>query len=129
MNLDNSYRPLHDYLAQMPSATLEFPFGEDIYVYKIETKIFAILMHNNTIARLNVKCDPNRAQQLREIFPEITAGYHMSKKHWNTIDLRGQLPFSEITNHIDHSYNIIVKKLPRGTKQRLRILHEQLAWL
>lgn len=123
------HKSLHNYLIALPSVILDYPFGADIHVYKIEGKIFAIYVNDDSVDSINLKCDPIQAQQLRAIFNEITPGYHMNKKHWNTIDLKGDLPASEIFRLIDHSYHLVVKKLPKATKQRLRILYEQLAWL
>lgn len=117
--------PLHEYLIQLPEAILVYPFGPEAAVYKVEGKVFAIAVDG----RINLKCDPVHAQELRAVFSEITPGYHMNKKHWNTLDLTGDLPNSEIHRQIDHSYDLIVKKLPKATKQRLRILYERLAWL
>jgi len=124
--MTNAYSTsLHDYLIQLPEATLDYPFGPEAAVYRIEGKVFAIAVQD----RINLKCDPVRAQELRSVFREVTPGYHMNKKHWNTLDLTGDLPLSEIHRQIDHSYELIVKKLPKATKQRLRILYESLAWL
>jgi predicted DNA-binding protein (MmcQ/YjbR family) len=117
--------PLHEYLIQLPEAILDYPFGPEAAVYKVEGKVFAIAVDG----RINLKCDPVHAQELRAVFNEVTPGYHMNKKHWNTLDLTGDLPKSEIHRQIDHSYDLIVKKLPKATKQRLRILYERLAWL
>ncbi|RYZ97553.1 MAG: MmcQ/YjbR family DNA-binding protein [Moraxellaceae bacterium] len=117
--------PLHKYLIKLPEATLEYPFGPEAAVYKVDGKIFAIAVKTS----INLKCDPDHAQELRSVFTEVTPGYHMNKKHWNTVQLTGDLPKSEIHRQIDHSYDLIVKKLPRATKQRLRILYERLAWL
>jgi predicted DNA-binding protein (MmcQ/YjbR family) len=117
--------PLHDFLIKLPEATLEYPFGPQAAVYKVEGKIFAIAV----AGRINLKCDPAHAQELRSVFNEVTPGYHMNKKHWNTVDITGDLPDREIHRQIDHSYDLIVKKLPKATRQRLRILHERLAWL
>lgn len=117
--------PLHKYLIKLPEATLDYPFGPEAAVYRIEGKIFAIAVQG----RINLKCDPILAQELRTVFAEVTPGYHMNKRHWNTLDLTGDLPDSEIHRQIDHSYDLIVKKLPKATKQRLRILYERLAWL
>jgi predicted DNA-binding protein (MmcQ/YjbR family) len=116
---------LHKYLIKLPEATLDYPFGPEAAVYRIDGKIFAIAVEG----RINLKCDPVHAQELRSVFSEVTPGYHMNKKHWNTVDLTGDLPKSEIHRQIDHSYDLIVKKLPKATKQRLRILYERLAWL
>jgi len=117
--------PLHDYLIQLPEAILDYPFGPEAAVYKVEGKVFAIAVEG----RINLKCDPVRAEELRSVFSEITPGYHMNKKHWNTLDLTGKLPDSEIFNQIDHSYELIVKSLPKTVKQRLRLLHKRLVWL
>jgi len=117
--------PLHKYLIKLPEATLDYPFGPEAAVYRVEGKIFAIAVAGS----INLKCDPEHAQELRSVFTEVTPGYHMNKRHWNTLDLNGDLPKSEIHRQIDHSYDLIVKKLPKATKQRLRILYESLAWL
>jgi predicted DNA-binding protein (MmcQ/YjbR family) len=114
---------------KLPNAVLDYPFGDDIHVYKVEEKIFAIYFKDATSESINLKCDPEHAQELRSIFNEITPGYHMNKKHWNTIDLTGDLPMSEVFRLIDHSYDLIVKKLPKAVKQRLRVQYERLAWL
>ena len=118
-------KPLHEYLIQLPEAILDYPFGPEAAVYKVEGKVFAIAVEG----RINLKCDPVHAQELRAVFTEVTPGYHMNKTHWNTLDLSGDLPLGEIHRQIDHSYDLIVKKLPKATKQRLRILYERLAWL
>jgi predicted DNA-binding protein (MmcQ/YjbR family) len=120
---------LHDYLISLPAALLDYPFGDDIHVYKVEGKVFAIYFKDAKSESINLKCDPEMAEQLRSIFTEITPGYHMNKKHWNTLDLTGDLPQSEVFRQIDHSYELIVKKLPKVVKQRLRIQYERLAWL
>ena len=119
----------HDYLIQLPCATLDYPFGADIHVYKVEGKVFAIYFKDDTRETINLKCDPVHAQELRAVFREITPGYHMNKRHWNTLDLKGDLPKKEVHRLIDHSYDLVVKSLPKATKQRLRILYERLAWL
>ncbi|UUA73293.1 MmcQ/YjbR family DNA-binding protein [Cellvibrio sp. QJXJ] len=125
----NPNKTLHKYLINLPAALLDYPFGDDIHVYKVEGKVFAIYFQDANSKRLNLKCDPVLAEQLRMVFSEVTPGYHMNKKHWNTVDLTGNLPQSEVFKQIDHSYTLIVKKLPKVVKQRLRIQHEGLAWL
>lgn len=117
--------PLHKYLIKLPEAVLDYPFGPQAAVYKIEGKVFAIAVDGS----INLKCDPVHAQELRTVFREVTPGYHMNKKHWNTLDLTGDLPKSEIHRQIDHSYDLVVKGLPKATRQRLRILYERLGGL
>ena len=121
--------PVHDYLMKLPCAVLDYPFGDDVHVYKVEGKVFAIYFKNTQAESINLKCDPVHAQELRIVFGEITPGYHMNKKHWNTLDLTGNLPMSEVFRQIDHSYDLVVKKLPKTVKQRLRVQYERLAWL
>lgn len=125
----NPNQTLHNYLINLPAVLLDYPFGDDIHVYKVEGKVFAIYFQDTNSKRLNLKCDPVLAEQLRSVFSEVTPGYHMNKKHWNTLDLSGDLPQNEVFKQIDHSYALIVKKLPKAVKQRLRIQHEGLAWL
>lgn len=120
---------VHDYLMQLPAATLDYPFGEDIHVYKVEGKIFAIYFCDEKEESINLKCDPVHAQELRTVFSEVTAGYHMNKKHWNTVNLKGSLPFGEVQRMIDHSYDQVVRKLSKEVRQALRIRYERLSWL
>jgi predicted DNA-binding protein (MmcQ/YjbR family) len=121
-------KPVHDYLMQLPCAVLDYPFGDDIHVYKVEGKVFAIYFKDAQSESINLKCDPVHAQELRIVFSEITPGYHMNKKHWNTLDLTGNLPMSEVFRLIDHSYDLVVKKLPKALKQRCielkKFIHE-----
>jgi predicted DNA-binding protein (MmcQ/YjbR family) len=125
----NTHKLLQKYLIGLPNSVLDYPFGEDIHVYKVETKIFAIYFKDSKDEIINLKCDPVHAQELRSVFSEITPGYHMNKKHWNTLNLKGDLPVSEVFRLVDHSYDLIVKKLPKAVKQRLRIQFERLSWL
>lgn len=120
---------IHNYLMKLPYVMLDYPFGDDVHVYKVEGKIFAIYFCSETEESINLKCDPVHAQELRAVFTEVTPGYHMNKKHWNTVNLGGALPESEVNRMIDHSYDLVVKKLPKAIKQRLRIQYESLAWL
>ena len=120
-------KKINQYILALPCAVLDYPFGEDIHVYKMESKVFAIYFEDAKVERINLKCDPVHAQELRAIFDEITPGYHINKKHWNTADLKGDLPLSEVFRLIDHSYELIVKKLPRAVKQRFRIQYERFA--
>lgn len=95
-----------------------FPFGDTTLVIKVGGKIF-ILMSLDRDPSMNLKCDPDRAIELREANPAIIPGYHMNKKHWNTILLDGSLPGSLIKEMIDHSYKLIFESLPG--KLRLEI--------
>ncbi len=101
---------LKNYLLDKLGATEDFPFGPDAAVYRVYGKIFAIVGEENGIQRINLKCDPVEAEQLRMVFDAIIPGYHMNKKHWNTVILNGTVPQSEIKRMIDNSYALVLKK-------------------
>ena len=90
------------------------PFGPDVLVYKVAGKIFALAVPDDFPARINLKCDPERALALRDEHEAITPGYHMNKRHWNTLILDGSLPAKLVRNLIDHSYEIVVASLPKS---------------
>lgn len=94
-----------------------FPFGENTLVFKLEGKIF-LLCGLEQPDRFNVKCDPERAILLREEFDEVQPGFHMNKKHWNTVFMNGRLNDAQLIEMIDHSYGLIYSSLP-GTKRDL----------
>lgn len=105
-----------EYCLQKYGVTESFPFGPETLVCKVSDKIFAIFSLDGDTLRVNLKCDPTWALELREEWPEISPGYHMNKKHWNTIDLEGSLPSSLIIKMVDHSYDRIVAGLPATTR-------------
>jgi predicted DNA-binding protein (MmcQ/YjbR family) len=98
-----------------PGVTEEFPFGEDTLVFKVIGKMFALTNLDGDWS-LNLKCDPERAIELREKYPAIQPGYHMSKVHWNTVMMDGSLSRDFILQLIDHSYQLVVDKLPGKLK-------------
>ena len=100
---------LRDYCISKKEATESFPFGEDTLVFKVNDKIFALVNLDGDLS-INLKCDPVFAIELRERYPDVTAGYHMNKKHWNTVMLNGSVPDKEVFSWIDHSYNLIAGK-------------------
>ena len=100
---------LRDYCISKLNATESFPFGEDTLVFKVNGKIFALVNLDGDLS-INLKCDPVLAFELRERFSSVTPGYHMNKKHWNTVMLDGSVPEKEVFSWIDHSYNLIVGK-------------------
>ncbi|QQL46153.1 MmcQ/YjbR family DNA-binding protein [Sulfuriroseicoccus oceanibius] len=110
---------LDDAIAQclaLPHVTEETPFGPTALVYKVGGKIFAITLPDDHPPRINLKCDPDRAVTLRDQFDAITPGYHMNKKHWNTVILDHSLPDSLITDLIRHSYDLVVAGLPKKVR-------------
>jgi predicted DNA-binding protein (MmcQ/YjbR family) len=91
----------------------DFPFGVDTLVYKVKGKIFAITGLNEESFKVNLKCDPERAIELRELYhEEIKPGYHMNKKHWNTVEFESRLSVKLLQELIDHSYDLVVSSLP-----------------
>ena len=102
-----THKEVEDYLLGMPNAWLDYPFGDDVAVYKVGDKMFALVAEKSHPVRLSLKCDPLLAKTLREKYESVMPGYHLNKKHWNTILLTGQLSWSEIQDLIRHSYELI----------------------
>ena len=100
---------LRDYCISRKGATESFPFGEDTLVFKANDKIFALVNLDGELS-INLKCDPVLALELRERYTAVTPGYHMNKKHWNTVMLDGSVPDKEVFSWIDHSYDLIEGK-------------------
>lgn len=96
-----------------PGAEETTPFGPDVLVYKVGGKMFALTVPDEFPARINLKCDPERACALRDEYESIIPGYHMNKRHWNTLVLDGSLPTKLVRDLIDHSYELVVASLPK----------------
>jgi predicted DNA-binding protein (MmcQ/YjbR family) len=96
----------------------ETPFGPETLVYKVEGKMFALLRVNSPLS-MNLKCDPQEAMIIRESFSAVTPGYHMNKKHWNTVNLESGLDLELVKGWIDDSYLLIVNGLPKKTRAAL----------
>jgi predicted DNA-binding protein (MmcQ/YjbR family) len=111
------------YLLAKPATTLGFPFGDDINVFKVKNKMFALIGWRNDLMMLNLKCDPDEAAALRDIFPAITAGYHMNKKHWISVYFDGSIPQGEVERMIDNSYMLVVNKMTKKYQQSINF-HE-----
>lgn len=103
---------IRDYCLSKPATTEGFPFGEDTLVFKVHDKIYALANLNKSHS-INLKCDPEKAIQLREQYTEIIPGFHMNKKHWNTVNLEGLLSVELIKELIDHSYDLVWGSLPK----------------
>ena len=101
---------LREYVLQKPGVTEGFPFGEDTLVFKVKDKVFLLIGLDALPLQFNVKCDPDKAIELREEFPgAILPGYHMNKKHWNTVIVEGTLSKKQLKEMIDHSYMLVAK--------------------
>lgn len=101
------HKTVEDYILSMPHAKLDYPFGKNVAVYKVHDKMFALISEGSEPVRLSLKCDPQLSQVLREKYETVMPGYHLNKKHWNTIVLSGQLPWEEIQDLIRHSYQLV----------------------
>ncbi|NQX01191.1 MmcQ/YjbR family DNA-binding protein [bacterium] len=96
-----------------PGAEETTPFGPDVLVYKVGGKMFALTVPDEFPARINLKCDPERSIALREQHEAVLPGYHMNKRHWNTLVLDGSLPSKLVAELIDHSYELVAASLPK----------------
>ena len=103
------HKTVEEYILSMPNARLDYPFGEGVAVYKVGDKMFAIISEGKSPVNLSLKCDPLLAQTLREKYESIMPGYHLNKKHWNTMLLTGQLPWNEVQDLIRLSYNLVTE--------------------
>ena len=131
-----TYQQAEQYLLSKPEATLEYPFGDDVKVFKVKHKMFATLSlgkmgkggkggdTSDTVDWwMNLKCDADEAVMLRDIFSAVIPGYHMNKKLWNTIILDGSIPHGEIERMMDNSFMLVVSKMTKKDQQSL-IFHK-----
>jgi len=124
------FKSVNNYLLSQLETSYSFPFSDDIYVYKVKNKMFATLAlgkmgkgdGDNKQWWLNLKCDPEEAVMLRDIFPSIIPGYHMNKRLWNTVILDGSIPNGEIERMIDNSFKLVVSKMTKKDQASI-IIH------
>ncbi|TCZ79902.1 MmcQ/YjbR family DNA-binding protein [Paenibacillus albiflavus] len=109
-----------DYCLTKRGTSLTTPFGPEVIVMKVGTKMYALFPSDGT-PTVSLKCDPLRADLLREQYPEITPGYHLNKQHWNTVALDGNLAKADIQGLIDHSYELVVKKMTKAERESLML--------
>jgi predicted DNA-binding protein (MmcQ/YjbR family) len=117
------YQQARNYLLSRPEAWEDFPFGAETAVIKIKNKMFATLSLNKGVAATNLKCDPDEALMLRDIFDAVKPGYHMNKRHWNTVILDGSVPTGEIERMMDRSYGLVVKGLKKVEREALLLAY------
>ncbi|EGG93922.1 hypothetical protein IMCC1989_540 [gamma proteobacterium IMCC1989] len=117
------YLQTKQYCLSKPEAREDYPFGPDALVFKIRDKLFAILGEKDGVARINLKCDPDEAQMLRDVFDAVIPGYHMNKRHWNTVILDGSIPQGEIERMVDRSYGLVVKSLKKTDRKSLALAY------
>jgi predicted DNA-binding protein (MmcQ/YjbR family) len=100
------------FILSLPNAKLTYPFGKEVAVYKVsvegeDDKMFALIQEKSDPLRISLKCDPQLAELLREKYVTVMPGYHLNKKHWNTIVLSGEIPWEEVQGFITHSYQLV----------------------
>src|SRR6266513_2712703 len=109
-----------EYCMRKSGATESTPFGEDVLVFKVAGKIFALTPLDEVPASANLKCDPDLALDLRDRYEQVRPGYHMNKKHWNTVEIDSGIPEAELRGMIDHSYDLVVQSLPRARRSSIQ---------
>ncbi|MCI0707440.1 MAG: MmcQ/YjbR family DNA-binding protein [Ignavibacteriae bacterium] len=111
---------IRDYCLKKPGKITEgFPFGEGALVYKVNGKMFLLVMIDEKPLSMNLKADPEQAVEWREQYEAVQPGYHMNKKLWNTVTLDGSIPRQEIVKMIDHSYEQVVKGLKKTEREKI----------
>jgi predicted DNA-binding protein (MmcQ/YjbR family) len=114
MNIES----IREYCLSKPGVEETLPFGPDTLVFKVNGKIFLLMAIDETPVQFNVKCDPEKALELREEFASVVPGYHMNKKHWNTIIVDGSVPGKQLKEWIDHSYELVSNSSTRKKKNK-----------
>lgn len=109
---------------RLPGTSCDYPFDEITLVFRVSDKMFALISESREPLSINLKCDPDEALKLRSMYEEVTAGYHMNKKHWNTVQLEGVLSDEQIESMIQHSYDLVFRKLKKAERERISKLSE-----
>jgi predicted DNA-binding protein (MmcQ/YjbR family) len=110
---------LREYCLSFPGSEETFPFGPETSVFKVGGKMFALSQLAQRPLRVSLKCEPLLAEQLREAHPAIIPGYHLNKRHWNTVTIDGSLPEQMIRDMIEDSYDLVVSRLPPARRREL----------
>jgi predicted DNA-binding protein (MmcQ/YjbR family) len=110
---------LRDHCLSFPGAVETFPFSPGTSVFKVEGKMFALSRLTARPLTVSLKCEPALAEQLREAHPEVVPGYHLNKRHWNTVSVDGALPDRMIRDLVEDSYDLVVSRLPRARRRAL----------
>jgi predicted DNA-binding protein (MmcQ/YjbR family) len=105
--------------SSLPGAVEDYPFGDEVAVFKIEGKMFALVALNGEPGSVNLKCDPELALELRGRYESVRPGYHQNKRHWNTVELDATVEDAELRDMINHSYELVASRLPRTQRARL----------
>lgn len=114
------YTHLRSYCLNLNGAEETWPFGPEVTVFKLAGKMFALCNPDQTPLRVNLKCEPSLAELLRENYTAVQPGWHMNKRHWNTVTLNADLPDEEVCKQISHSYALIKASLPKRIRETLQ---------
>ncbi len=105
--------------ASLPGAAEDYPFGDDVAVFKVAGKMFALVALAGGPGSVSLKCDPEWALALRAMHEAVRPGYHLNKRHWNTVELDGTVDDAELHEMVEHSYELVVGRLPRSQRDHL----------
>ena len=108
-----------DVCASQRGAVEDYPFGDSVAVFKVGDRMFALVSLEGNPGSVNLKCDPGLALELRARYPAVRPGYHQDKRHWNTVELDGSVDDDELREMIDHSYDLVVSRLPRKVRAEI----------
>jgi predicted DNA-binding protein (MmcQ/YjbR family) len=108
-----------DVCTGLAGAVEDYPFGDEVAVFKVGGRMFALVMLEGSPGTVNLKCDPDLALELRARYEAVRPGYHQNKRHWNTVELDGSVEDDELRAMIDHSYELVVARLPRAVRLEL----------
>jgi len=111
---------ISEYCLRKKGAVEDFPFDEETLVFKVRGKMFALIPLEKIPLQINLKCNPEKAMELREQYEDVQPGWHMSKKYWNTIILEGNIRWSDLKEWIDHSYNEVVMGLKKSERDKIK---------
>jgi predicted DNA-binding protein (MmcQ/YjbR family) len=106
--------------SSLSGASEDYPFGDEVAVFKVGGKMFALVMLAGEPGNVTLRCDPEWALELREIYTAVRPGYHTNKRHWNTVDLDDTVDDPELQAMVEHSYELVVSRLPQRERERLR---------
>ena len=119
-----TYERAKELCLRLPGTSCDYPFDEVTLVFRVFDKMFALINESREPLSINLKCNPDEALRLRSMYEEVTVGYHMNKKHWNTIQLEGVLSDEQIESMIQHSYDLVFSKLKKADRERISKLSE-----
>lgn len=114
-----SYASIVSYCLSKKGAREDYPFGPDPLVFKVGSKMFALVFESGGYPHLSLKCDPVLAEILRQQYDAVKPGYHLNKRHWNTVIVDGSIPEEELLEMIDHSYELVYKSLKKSERESL----------